>query len=152
MPGSIFVLHDDGMLIEMRETSYDSEALLQRLLAEYPNLLAGDQIDPVEPRRWLLVSREMRVSGDEGVDRGSLDQLFLDQDAVPTLVEVKRSENTQIRREVVGQMLDYAANGVVFWSVEEIRNRFETSCNERGINPDEKLAEFLRGQAGQEDF
>jgi hypothetical protein len=73
MPGSIFVLHEDGALVEMRETSYDSEALLQRLLAEYPNLLAGDQIDPVAPRRWLLVTRELRVSGDEGVDRGSLD-------------------------------------------------------------------------------
>ena len=29
----------------------------------------------------------------------------------PTLVEVKRSSDTRIRREVVGQMLDYAANG-----------------------------------------
>src|SRR5207237_515196 len=116
------------------------------------NLLAGDQIDPVEPRRWLLVSREMRVSGDEGAERGSLDHLFLDQDAVPTLVEVKRSENTQIRREVVGQMLDHAANGVVFWSVEEIRSRYERSCNERGINPDETLAEFLRSEARQEGF
>jgi hypothetical protein len=33
-----------------------------------------------------------------------------DQNAVPTLVEVKRSSDTRIRREVVGQMLDYAAN------------------------------------------
>jgi hypothetical protein len=32
---------------------------------------------------------------------------------VPTLLEVKRSSDTRIRREVVGQMLDYAANGVV---------------------------------------
>jgi hypothetical protein len=122
MPGSIFILQEDGRVIETRETPYNSEDLLQRLLADYPNLLAGDQINPAEPRRWLLVSREMRVSGDEGADRGSLDHLFLDQEAVPTLVEVKRSENTQIRREVVGQMLDYAANGVAFWSVEDIRS------------------------------
>ena len=81
MPGSIFVLHEDGALVEMRETPYDSEALLQRLLADYSNLLAGDQIDPEKPRQWLLVSREMRVSGDDGADRGSLDHLFLDQDA-----------------------------------------------------------------------
>jgi hypothetical protein len=31
----------------------------------------------------------------------------LDQDAVPTLVEVKRSSDTRIRREVMGQMSDY---------------------------------------------
>ena len=127
MPGSIFILREDGTLIEMQETPYDSEALLQQLLADYSNLLAGDQINPDKPRRWLLVSREMRVSGDDGADRGYLDHLFLDQDAVPTLVEVKRSENTQIRREVVGQMLDYAANGVAFWSVEDIRRRYEAN-------------------------
>ena len=111
MPGSIFILHEDGTLIEMQETPYDSEVLLQRLLAEYSNLLAGDQINPHKPRRWLLASREMRVSGDEGTDRGYLDHLFLDKDAVPSLVAVKRSENTQVRRNVAGQMLDNAANG-----------------------------------------
>lgn len=152
MPGSIFILQEDGRVIETRETPYNSEDLLQRLLADYPNLLAGDQINPAEPRRWLLVSREMRVSGDEGADRGSLDHLFLDQEAVPTLVEVKRSENTQIRREVVGQMLDYAANGVAFWSVEEIRSRFAQTCGERNIDPDERLSEFLGANDGPEDF
>jgi len=38
----------------------------------------------------------------------------LDQDAIPTIVEVKRSTDTRIRREVVGQMLGYAANAVVY--------------------------------------
>jgi hypothetical protein len=152
MPGSIFILHDDGTLVEMKETPYDSEALLQGLLADYSNLLAGDQIDPDNPRRWLLVTREMRVSGDESTDRGYLDHLFLDQDAVPTLVEVKRSENTQIRREVVGQMLDYAANGVAFWSVDDIRVRYEETCRRQGFDPDEKLRECLGPEAPGEDY
>ena len=81
--------------------------------------------------------------GDESTDRGYLDHLFLDQDAVPTLVEVKRSENTQIRREVVGQMLDYAANGVAFWSVEDIRSRYEDTCRRQGVDPDQQLRECL---------
>jgi hypothetical protein len=46
----------------------------------------------------------MRVSGGASTDRGYLDHLFLDQDAVPTLVKVKSSEKTQIRREAVSQM------------------------------------------------
>ncbi len=54
-----------------------------------------------------------------------MDHLFIDQDAVPTLVEVKRSTNTQIRREVVGQLLDYAANAVRFWPVERLRRTVE---------------------------
>jgi hypothetical protein len=152
MPASIFVIGDDGALIEMKETPYDSEALLQGLLADYPNLLAGDQFRSDQPRRWLLVSREMRVLGDEGADRGYLDHLFLDQDAMPTLVEVKRSENAQIRREVVGQMLDYAANGVAFWSVDEMRARYEVTCRQQTIDPDEKLAEFLGAEIGPEEF
>ena len=58
MGGGLFVIQGDGSLVELREQPYDSEALLQELLARYPNLLAGDQIDPDTPRRWLLVSRE----------------------------------------------------------------------------------------------
>lgn len=45
---------------------------------------------------------------------------------MPTIVEVKRSTDTRIRREVIGQMLDYAANGVVYWSVDRLRAEFET--------------------------
>ena len=113
-------------LVEMAEEAYASEDLLQELLAKYPNLLAGDQIDATEPRRWLLVSREMSLASEEdGAGRWSVDHLFLDQDAVPTIVEVKRSTDTRIRREVVGQMLDYAANAVVYWPVERLRARFE---------------------------
>jgi hypothetical protein len=80
-------------------------------LAEYPNVLAGDQDSEVR-KRWLLVKRELGVaSGEDAPDRWSLDHLFLDEEGVPTLIEVKRGSDTRIRREVVGQMLDYAANG-----------------------------------------
>src|SRR5262249_54088881 len=128
----------------MNEAPYDSEALLQQLLAQYPDLLAGDQMDSGEPRRWLLVSREMAIPGEEdGAARWSLDHLFLDQDAIPTLVEGKRSSDTRIRREVVGQMLDYAANAVVYLPVEEIRSRFEKTCEMLSGNPDATLLAFL---------
>jgi len=76
----------------------------------------------------------------------------LDQDAVPTLVEVKRSSNTQIRREVVGQMLDYAANAVVYWPVEEIRSQFRATCESKGLDPDEELIDFLGGSEDLEAF
>ncbi|MGH3222904.1 MAG: hypothetical protein ACRDPY_30120 [Streptosporangiaceae bacterium] len=41
---------------------------------------------------------------------------------------MKRSEGTRIRREAVGQMLDYAANGVVYWPAERLRSEFEARC------------------------
>jgi len=121
-------MRDDGELVEMNERGYDTEALLQGYLARHPDLLTGDQIDSTAPRRWLLVAQEAPLaSEDDGAGRWSVDHLFLDQDAVPTIVEVKRSTDTRIRREVVGQMLDYAANGVAYWSVDRLRAEFEAN-------------------------
>lgn len=149
----MFVLRDDGELVEMQERQYDSESLLQSLLARYPNLLAGNQIDAAVPRRWLLVSREMPVPAEErGAGRWSVDHLFLDQDAIPTIVEVKRSTDTRIRREVVGQMLDYAANAVVYWPIEKLRAMFEATCAERSIEPELEVESFLGGQKDAEGF
>ena len=67
----------------------------------------------------------------------------MDQDAIPTLVEVKRSSDTRLRREVVGQMLDYAANSVVYWPVEDIRSSFENTCKNDNIEPEQFLQDFL---------
>ena len=108
--GGIYLVQGDGGLVEMSEQDYASEALLQALLAKYPNLLAGDQIDGAEPRRWLLVSREVPLASEENDSgRWSVDHLFLDQDAIPTIVEVKRSIDTRIRREAVGQGFEGAS-------------------------------------------
>src|ERR1700748_3872978 len=113
MAETIFLLNKDGELVEMTESYYLTEFDFQKLLADYPKLISGDQIDKDNPRRWLLVSREMGVA-DSMVsgNRWSLDHLFIDQDGIPTLIEVKRSSDTRIRREVIGQILDYAANAI----------------------------------------
>lgn len=122
MNSGVFVLKDKDTLVSMGSAQFASEADFQHLLAKFPELLSGDQIDPASPRRWVLVRREKAVpSEDGGGGRWSLDHLFLDQDGVPTLVEVKRQTDTRIRREVVGQMLDYAANCVVYWPVEGLK-------------------------------
>jgi hypothetical protein len=140
---SIFLLQDGTKLLEMTEQSYDSEDLLQKLLANFPNVLAGDQFEGDEPKRWLLINRETAVpSDDAGVGRWSLDHLFVDQHGIPTLVEVKRSSDTRIRREVVGQMLDYAANAVAYWPAGKIRENYEKRC-ESTPDANQKLAEFL---------
>lgn len=140
MNSGIFLLNQDGSLEEMNQTEYVSEAHLQELLQKYPNLLVGNQINEREPCKWLLVSREVPIpDSNYGSGRWSLDHLFLDQDGIPTLVEVKRSTDTRIRREVVGQLLEYAANALNFWSVDTIRKNFEINCQKEKINPDERI-------------
>ena len=146
--GGIFLMTAEKQpLVEMAPQRYDSEEVLQLLLARYPNLLAGDQMDSDAPRRWLLVGREASVpSDDSGAARWSADHLFLDQDGVPTIVEVKRSTDTRIRREVVGQMLDYAANALLYWPVERMESLFQESCRADGRDPESALTEYLTGE------
>ena len=149
MGEAIYLLQEGGALIAMESEPYDSEGLLQELLAKHPHLLAGEQIDPEAPRRWLLVSREMAVPAEEGGSgRWAIDHLFLDQDGVPTLIEVKRAADSRIRREVVGQMLDYAANAVVYWPVEDIRARYEAALPATKELP----AEFLGEDVDPDEF
>jgi hypothetical protein len=151
--GGIFLIQTDGKLVEMKEEPYKSEDVFQTILADYPNLLAGDQIDSEKPRRWLLIAREISVPAQEsGAGQWSLDHLFVDQDGIPTLVEVKRSTDTRIRREVVGQMLDYAANAVAYWPLETIRTHFERTCADRHVDSDQVLREFLSEAHDIEEF
>ena len=117
MGRGIFLINEKNEPVEMREERYDSEARLQQLLADHPAILAGDQIDRENPRRWLFVTKELSLASEEGVGRWFVDHLFIDQDAVPTIIEVKRSTDTRIHREAVGQMLDCAANAVLYLPV-----------------------------------
>jgi hypothetical protein len=137
----VFVLNDSQGLVALNPSEFVSEDDLQQLLEKYPALLSGNQTDDGTPRRWLLVKREKMIPAEDGGSgRWSVDHLFVDQDGIPTLVEVKRQSDTRLRREVVGQMLDYAANAVVYWPVEQLRVEFEQGCAGIGANPEEAMA------------
>ncbi len=124
MSGKIFMIKDNDELVAMAEKKYKQEIDFQDLLEDYPDLIPGDQIDSENPRRWLLIKRELGLPFElNGNKMLSLDHFFIDQDGIPTLVEVKRSSDTRLRREVVAQMLDYAANAVSFLPVEEIKEK-----------------------------
>ena len=145
MTDEIYILKDDGQLEAMREQKFDLEDVLQQLVADHPELLSGQQIDPDNPRRWILVNREQGISDIiGGGNRWALDHLLIDQDAIPTLVEVKRSENSEIRRTIVGQMLDYAAHARHTWSAGDIRRVFEERTTSAGQDSNNVLAELLQ--------
>ena len=153
MSDKIFILDEAGEISELGKTEYNSEDLLQKLLSDFPELLAGSQIDSSDPRRWILISREIGVPDDKNVgSRWSLDHLFIDQDGIPTLVEVKRSTDTRIRREVVGQILDYASNSVAYWSIQEIIRLFESSCEENNLIPEVELKRLLQNAEEINEF
>lgn len=136
----------DGDLVELRETLFAKEVDLQDFLTKHPSLLAGDQMNPSDPRRFVLVTAEAGIAIAEGAgDYFSLDHLFIDQDGIPTLVEVKRSTDTRLRREVVGQMLEYAANACAYWDAGRLRSIFERRCEGAGLSTNEELAKLSFG-------
>ncbi|OJF10748.1 PDDEXK family nuclease [Couchioplanes caeruleus] len=132
----------DGHLVLMEQAPYDTESVLQQLLASYPEVIAGPTTEDDDEPRLLLVRREVPVPSAGGGGRTwSLDHLFIDAQGVLVLVEVKRSSDTRIRREYVGQMLDYAANAVRYWPLADLRHWLQQRAEERSSEMGELLTE-----------
>ncbi len=148
MAESIYHRNEQGQIEPMTEERFAEEKILQELVADHPELLSGEQMDPADPRRWILIKREQGIPDTEGgSSRWALDHLLIDQDSVPTLVEVKRSSNSEIRRTIVGQMLDYAAHARHTWNAGDIRRSFEESTDAAGRDPDD-VADGIAGVQG----
>lgn len=147
---SVFVLGQGLQALE--PTAFETEEEFQELLARHPRVLDFGSLADGQPLRLVLVAREMGVSTSaESGPAYWLDHLFVDADGVPTLVEVKRASDTRIRREVVGQMLDYAANGARYWPAPLLQRSFEETCAADGRSLDEAYRELLADRA-PEDF
>jgi hypothetical protein len=126
----------------------NEEAELQSLLENNLDLLPGSQINPGEPRRWLLLAKEFVIPDPgTGSARWYLDLLLVDQDGYPTLVECKRMRDTRARREVVAQMIDYAANCPSHLTRGKVLELIEQAARKKGATPDELLRE-LHPQSG----
>jgi hypothetical protein len=149
MTSTVFMIDSNNLLTELSQTDYDSEDVFQRLLADHPSLLRNAS---GSSGRLLLVRREAPVPASaDGLGRWSLDHLFLDGDGIPVLVEVKRATDTRARREVIAQMLDYAANGVAHWPIKQIIDAFNATVVKAGGDPEQRLRQFLQEQE-QEPF
>ena len=147
MSERIYIRVEGGGLEPLEEERFSTEDDLQELIALHPELLDGEQIRPGDPRRWILITREKGIADTPGsASRWALDHLIVDQDAVPTLVEVKRGSNPELRRTIVGQMLEYAAHASETWTVDELRQTFEESVKD----PDEEIRRLLQAD-GERD-
>lgn len=145
MPERIYTSSTNGRFSALDETPFATEDELQALVAKHPEILDGEQIRPGDARRWILVTREKGIAESSGGSaRWAVDHLLIDQDAVPTLVELKRSSNSEIRRTIVGQLLEYAAHASETWSAEELREAFESNASEQGRDAQDELAKLLR--------
>jgi hypothetical protein len=86
--------------IDPREKKFD-EKWLQDLIIQHPDLLPTGEIEAIfEP--LVLMGREIPISG------GRIDILFMTPHGYPVIVETKLWRNPESRRDVVGQVLDFA--------------------------------------------
>ena len=80
------------------ESGYVSEDHLQAMIDEFPELLPG-------------VSPDSYVCREFATDSGPIDNLIINaKDGSLTLVECKLAKNPEVRRKILGQIIDYAAS------------------------------------------
>jgi hypothetical protein len=118
------------------------EDALQTFLEKYPQIIPGKQIDPVsdDPPHFVLLRREMPVGG------WSLDHLYVDQRSILTLVETKLFQNPESRREVIGQIIEYAANAIEYWAEGAARQKAIEFWSSQ--NPPRDVDELLQEEFG----
>jgi hypothetical protein len=144
--GIIYMVDEAGSLHRMAPSAPASENHMQALVARYPELITDGDGD------LLLIRREQPISdSSESSGRWSLDHLFVTREAVPVLVELKRAVDTRLRREVVGQILDYASNSTAYWQAGRIAEAYAATARAAELDPDATLAEFL-GERDPEAF
>jgi len=133
---------------QMREGLFGKtlEDALQTLLSRYPQLLSGSQIAPDsdDAPRFFLLRREMPVGS------WSLDHLYVDQLGVLTLVETKLIQNPESRREVIGQIVEYAANAADRWGDGKTRQFASDYYSSKGKTLEDELETFF-GASYEED-
>jgi hypothetical protein len=101
---TLVLLNDDTTQVVRRVPQGEArrEAVLRDLIAEHPGLLPVHDIDP-SFGRLVTVTRELSIPG-----VGFVDVVLVDENGRLVIVECKLWRNPQARREVVGQILDYA--------------------------------------------
>lgn len=121
---SILIRDAESGWREPAGTGYENETALQQILHDHPNLVPGVSEQAVACREFQ--------SG-----AGRADVVILDTQGKLTLVECKLAANPQVRREVIGQVLDYASR---MWrmDVEEFERVWRRTDGGR-VSPFEEL-------------
>jgi hypothetical protein len=102
-----------------------SENALRDLLFAWPEMLPVHEIDP-GLGRIVAVARELVIP-----DVGRIDALLVDERGKLIVIEAKLWRNPQARREVVGQILDYARELSRF-SYEDLQRQVSIATKRTG--------------------
>ena len=106
------LLIDGRKVTPLNKTEFTGEGKLQDYLEEYPTLIPlGDIVESASD--LICIGREV------GAGSGSMDLLCIDKDGLLTVVETKLRRNREARREVIGQIIEYASC-VSQWAADDV--------------------------------
>ena len=137
--GNVFTIDASGSFRELIPSSCERESILESLIAEYPRVLGTDTGALDDDLRWMLIDRQFRIPG----TRFSVDLLFVDQNGIPTIVEVKLVTNREIRRDVVGQIFQYGAVVATTLNGQMLQEAFVRRCENGGKDSKKELDDLL---------
>jgi len=103
------------------------ESWLQELLYSEPSILPTNEIDS-SFSNLIPIGREIPVKS--GDNTGYIDNFYISSKGYLVIVETKLWRNPEARREVVGQIIDYAQS-VQKWDYEELNKIYENNHNKR---------------------
>ncbi len=108
------ILLIDGETVKaLDEADFGEESKLQDYLEKYPSLVPPEDVMEEAPE-LICIGKEVTVP-----PSCAMELLFTDKNGLLTIVETKLVSNPQIRREVVGQVIEYASY-VSQWTAEKV--------------------------------
>ncbi len=120
-----------------------SEQELQNLLFRYPQSLPIADIDAAYADA-VPICQELRLPA------GYADALYINHFGKITLAEFKLWRNPQARREVIGQILDYAKD-LASWNYDDLQRQVSLAAGQMGNSP-YALVRAQHPQLGEADF
>ena len=124
--------------VEVESAVYEFETDLQKLIADSPSLIPVEEImEKTSP--FIFAVREYGLPGS-----GYTDILLFNKEGNIGIIECKLASNVEIKRKVIGQILEYAA---FLWNMtyEEINQKIEQIS-------DANLATCIANQIDDEDW
>lgn len=133
------LVKSDGSAVNLKRIPLDRRAFdegwLQELIRKTPSLLPVGEIEPAFAP-MISVGRELETGA------GFIDNMFLSPQGYLTIVETKLWRNPEARREVVGQIIEYATR-ISRWSFQELEAHVR-KYNERYLNSKMGILDSIR--------
>ncbi|GAI11127.1 unnamed protein product, partial [marine sediment metagenome] len=125
--------------MKAKEKKFESEAALQDILYQSPEII------PIEKLGENLLKPSIFIKEAGLPGSGYTDLIGIDEQGGITIIECKLATNTDIRRKVIGQVLEYAA---YLWQMDY--DQFDSICCKAEGWVDKHLADAMREKMATE--